>query len=176
MRRVLILLAGCAAVLAAAVPASAAGETGCSGFLWPLETELAWMKAAESEKVASGATLPAPPADKAIELALLPAAEVSFRAKPTSTPKPGDKDTFGGVVSFAGAAEAVHYQVTLSTNGWIDVVQNGAALEATGHTGSKDCDGLRKSVRFEVAPGPFSIQVSGVRKDSIRITLRPAAD
>jgi hypothetical protein len=120
--------------------------------------------------------LAAPPTDKAIELALKPAAEVSFPAKPTSTPKPEDKDAFGGVVTFEGAPEPAHYQITLSTHGWIDVVQNGTPLEATGHTGSKDCDGLRKSVRFEVAPGPFSIQVSGVRKDSIRIAVRPAAD
>lgn len=158
------------------MPGFAAGETGCSSFLWPLETELGWMKSPDSENVASGTTLAAPPKDKAIEIALKPVGDISFPTKPTSTPKPGDEDTFGGVVSFEGNAEPVHYQVTLSTNGWIDVVQNEASLEATGHTGSKDCDGLRKSVRFEVAPGPFSIQVSGVRKDSIRIVIRPAAD
>lgn len=176
MRKLLILLAGGAMLAASAIPGVAAGETGCSGFLWPLETERGWMTSADSEKVASGTTLAAPPADKAIEIALKPVGDISFPTKPTSTPKPGDKETFGGVVRFEGNAEPVHYQVTLSANGWIDVVQNDASLEATGHTGSKDCDGLRKSVRFEVAPGPFSIQVSGVRKDSIRIAIRPAAD
>lgn len=175
MRKLLlILIAGCGTLLA--MPAVAAGETGCDGFLWPLTTELSWMKGADSEKVVSGITLPAPPKGKAIELSLLPASQVSFAAKPTSTQKPEDKETFGGIVSFDGTPAAVHYQVTLSGNGWIDVVQNGASLEATGHTGSKDCDGIRKSVRFEVGPGPFALQVSGVHKESIRIAIRPAAD
>ena len=176
MRKLLILLASSAALAVSAAPGSAAGGPGCSDFLWPLETELSWMKSADSEKVASGTTLAAPPKDKAIEIALRPAGEVSFPARPTSTQKPEDKDAFAGVVSFEGNAEPIHYQVTLSANGWIDVVQNGAPLDATGHTGSKDCDGLRKSVRFEVAPGPFAIQVNGVRATSIRIAVRPAAD
>lgn len=176
MRTLLILLVSSTMLAASTAPGVAAGETGCSDFLWPLETELGWMRSTDSEKVASGRTLAAPPADKAIEIALKPAGEVPFPSKPTKTPKPGDTETFGGFVSFEGSAEAAHYQVTLSANGWIDVVQNGTPLEATGHTGSENCDSLRKSVRFEVAPGPFSIQVSGVRKGSIRITVRPAAD
>lgn len=177
MRRRAILLAACGAALLAlpAGPAAAAGASGCDGFLWPLATELAWMKAADSEKIASGATLAALPQDKAIELALLPAAQVSFPATPTSTPKPEDAEAFGGVVSIE-KPEAGHYQITLSGPGWIDVVQNGAPLEATGHTGSKDCDGIRKSVRFEVGEGPVAIQVSGVPKESIRIAVRPAVD
>lgn len=177
MRKFLTALVGACTLLAAlAAPAAAAGATGCDGFLWPLATELAWMKGADSEKVAPGATLAAIPNDKAIELSLLPASQVSFPTKPTSTPKPEDKETFGGIVSFAGTPDAIHYQVTLSGHGWIDVLQNGASLEATGHTGAHDCDGIRKSVRFEVGPGPFAIQVSGVREKSIRITIRPATD
>lgn len=176
MQRRLVLLAACGVFLAtAAPPARAASETGCN-FLWPLATELGWMQAAESEKVASGATLAAPPDDKAIELTLQPAAEVAFPIKPTSTPKAGDAKTFGGFVGFEGNSETAHLQVTLSGPSWVDVVQNGKALEATGHTGSKDCEGIRKSVRFEVAPGPYAIQVSGVPKPAIRITVRPAAD
>ena len=175
MRTFLILLAGCGALLAPAASAVAAGATGCEGFLWPLATELTWMKTATAENVASGATLASLPGDKAIELALVPVGEVSFPAKPTSTPKPEDARTFGGFVN-VGSLPTGHYQVTLSAHAWIDVIQGGKPLEATGHTGSKDCDGIRKSVRFEVGPGPFVIQVSGSAKDSIRIAVRPAAD
>lgn len=175
MRRLLILLASCGAMLAATGPAPAAGETGCSGFLWPLETELAWMKGADSEKVASGASLPAVPSDKAIELSLRPASEVTFPAKPTSTPKPEDAQTFGGLVTVEKPLTG-QVQVTISGHGWIDLIQNGAPLEAIGHTGSKDCDGIRKSVRFEVGPGPLVVQVSGLPKETIRIAIRPAAD
>ena len=57
------------------------------------------------------------------------------------------------------------YQVTLSSVGWVDVVQNGAALPVTGHTGMKDCAAIRKSVRFEIGSGPFSVQLSGIPQD-----------
>jgi len=176
MRKLLILLAGCGSVLCApAANAGAATAKGCEGFLWPLATELAWMKADTSENVASGATLAAPPADKAVALALLPASKVTFAAKPTSTQKPEDAEAFGGLVTF-NATPAAHVQVTLSAHGWIDVVQNGVPLEATGHTGSHDCDGIRKSVRFEIGPGPFSVQVSGMKKNIVKFAIRPAAD
>ncbi|MGE0024888.1 MAG: hypothetical protein AB7S70_14800 [Hyphomicrobium sp.] len=176
MRRLMLLPAALAMTIAcAAAPVRAADAKGCEGFLWPLATELAWMRAPESEKVASGASLAAVPADKAIEIGLEPVSKVTFPAPPTSTPKPDDAQTFGGVVTIAGIP-AGHYQVTIGAHGWIDIVQNGAALEATGHTGAKDCDVLGKSVRFEIADGPFTIQVSGVRKEQIRVAIRPAAD
>lgn len=175
MRKLLILLSGCSALLAAPLPALAAPGTGCDGFLWPLTKELAWMKGG-SEKVASGATLPAPPADKAIEVALQPASKVPFAVNPTSTPKPEDAEAFGGIVSFNKLPEAGHYQITLSGHGWIDVVQNGKPLEATAHTGAIECEWIRKSVRFEIGSGPFSVQVHGLHKDTVRFTLTPAAD
>jgi hypothetical protein len=133
------------------------------------------MKAADSETVKSGATLPAPPEDKAIALSLLPASQVSLPVKLTSTPKPEDAESFSGFVSFE-QMPAGHYQISLSSHGWIDVIQNGKPLEATGHTGSKDCADIRKSVRFEIEAGTFSLQVNGVRKDTIKIAVRPAAD
>jgi hypothetical protein len=176
MHKLLILLAGLSAALACpTTSAFAAGAVGCESFLWPLATELAWIRSADSEKAVSGAKLAQPPAGMALELALQPAANAAFAAKPTSTPKPEDADAFGGVVTF-DKIDPGHYQVTLSAHGWIDVVQNGAPLEATAHTGSTDCDAIRKSVRFEIGAGPFAVQVNGARKDSIRITIRPAAD
>ncbi|MDQ8699612.1 hypothetical protein [Hyphomicrobium sp. LHD-15] len=175
MRKYAFAVAACASLLAAAYPALAAKGTGCDGFLWPLTTEIAWLQTANSEKLASGSKLPAPPADKAIEVALLPASQVKFVTQPTSTPKPEDASAFGGVVNFDNI-EAGQYQVTLSVHGWIDVIQNGAALEAIGFTGSDNCDAIGKSVRFEIGSGPFSIQLNGIRKDTLKLTVRPAAD
>jgi hypothetical protein len=133
------------------------------------------MKAADSEQVASGATIAKVPADKAIALALSPVPEVKFPHQPMSTPKPEDAKAYGGFVTFE-SAEGGHMQVSLSTYGWIDVIQNGTPLESTGHSGSEGCDAIRKSVRFEIAPGPFSIQVSGVKANTIKFAIRPAAD
>ncbi|WP_334149606.1 hypothetical protein [Hyphomicrobium sp.] len=175
----IVLTAGLAAVPAYAQDAPAANAPAANAetceFLWPLETEMGWMRAAEAEKAASGATLARLPDDKAVELALKPTSEVAFPAKPTRTPKAGDAKTFGGFVNVE-TAEAAHVQVTLSAHAWIDVVQNGKPLEATAHTGAMGCPVARKSVRFEVGAGPLTIQLSGADTETIRIAVRPAAD
>lgn len=172
MQKLLIVIARCGILLAG--PVYAAGE-GCSDFLWPLETELSWMEAPDSEKVASGATIPALPKDKAIELALLPVAHASLPIKPTSTPKPENASTLAGFFVIS-SIEPGHYRVSISSHAWMDVVQNGRLLDATDHTGAKNCDGLRKSVRFEFGEGPLTLQINNAPKDSIRIAVRPAAD
>jgi hypothetical protein len=175
----IVLTAGLAAVPAYAQDAPAANAPAANAetceFLWPLETEMGWMRAAEAEKAASGATLARLPDDKAVELALKPTSEVAFPVKPTRTPKAGDAKTFGGFVNVE-TAEAAHVQVTLSAHAWIDVVQNGKPLEATAHTGAMGCPVARKSVRFEVGAGPLTIQLSGADTETIRIAVRPAAD
>ena len=165
-----------AALLLTASPTVAEdAKDGCSRFLWPLQTEMAWFAAPDVIPLKSGDTFAAPPADKAISLRLRPAESVELPATPTSSPKKDDGKRFAGVVQFKDIPEG-HYQIAISDHGWIDVVQDGKALEATGHTGAPDCKGLRKSVRFEIAPGPVAIQVYGARADTIRIAVRPAAD
>lgn len=181
MIHLLIRLAFCGMLLGAPLaavaepPAPAASGEGCDRFLWPLETERAWFKASESVVLASGDRYPAPPDDKAVTLRLKPAKEVTLAAEPTGTPKPEHAERFAGVAHFDGLPEG-HYQVALSDHGWIDVVQDGKALEATAHTGSPHCDALRKSVRFELGSGPFAVQVNAVSGETIRFAIRPAAD
>jgi len=173
----LSVLATCALLSSAALAAAAEpAATGCTSFLWPLETELAWMKAPDAEQADSGATIATLPAGKAIALALKPDSDVAFPVAPTRTPKTEDAAAaFGGVLTIGTVPEG-HYQVTISTHAWIDVIQNGKALEATSHTGGQGCDAIRKSVRFELASGPVTFEISGAPKEAIRIAVRPAAD
>lgn len=170
------ILASVALAVVLATPVLAEQKkVGCESFLWPLATEIALFRSNDAIAVGSGDTLPAPASDKAIALALKPAPEVQLPSKPTSTPKADDASKFAGFVSFT-KVEKGHYQVSMSGPGWIDVIQNGAPLEATGHTGSPECQDVRKSVRFEITEGPLTIQVHGVPKDSLKIAIRPAAD
>lgn len=159
--------------LLAPLKAHAAGTGGCESFAWPMKTELEWMKASDSEAVSSGATLAAPPA-KAIVLALQPSDSVTFEIAPTGKGKAEPGKGFGGVVKFEGVAEPGLYQVSLSGPGWIDVVQSGKALATEAHTGKSDCEGLRKSVRFNIGAGPFAVQLNGVPNDAIKISVRRA--
>jgi len=176
MRTGLVGIAACLMLATTTLSARAEQATGCDEFLWPLATEIAWFQADASEKAASGAKLAALPEGKAIALDLLPMPEATLPAKPTSTPKDGDAEKFGGVVTIESFPEPGAYQIAISASGWLDVVQNGTTLEAIAHTGSPQCNVLRKSVRFEIGAGPVSVQVSGVPKNSIRIAIRPAAD
>lgn len=162
----LALAAGCA---------SAAGTGGCESFAWPLTTELAWIKSGAVEPVAADAKLAALP-DKALSVSLKPQTEVKYIVAPEGKPKEAATAPYGALVEFPDVKKAGVHQVTLSSQGWIDVVQGGKALTAVAHTGKSDCDGVRKSVRFDIGPGPFFVQLSGVPADKITVVIRAASD
>jgi hypothetical protein len=161
-------------VMLVATPAAFADETGgCASFAWPITTELQWMKATDSKAVASGAKLPSPPA-RAIALLLEPMSAVSFPVAPTGKLKP-EGDVYGGVVIFDSPSSAPgSYQVTMQTGGWVDVIQDGKALKPTAHSGKSDCDGVRKTIRFNLDPGPFTVEFSNIKKDAIKFAIRQA--
>lgn len=170
MRRITALTI--VAMAAAPLPALAASTGGCESFDFPVATDLQWMKSADAEAVASDAKLTAPLA-RAMSVALKPVAEVVYTLTPEGKAKPGET-SFGAVVAFAGVPTPGLYQVSLSAKGWIDVIQNGTALKAVAHSGKSDCEGLRKSVRFELKDGPVTLQVSGVPVPAIKVTIRKA--
>jgi hypothetical protein len=170
-RGILTILAG-AAVLAVSSTAFAAETGGCGSFAWPLTTELQWMKAADSAAVASGTKLPAPPA-KAISFSLEPMNAVAFAVAPTGRLKPNG-DVYGGIVTFESAGGPGLYQISLQTGGWVDVVQNGKPLKTAAHSGKSDCDGIRKSVRFNIGAGPVTLEFSNMKNDTIKFAIRRA--
>jgi hypothetical protein len=162
-----------AAVLALNAPAFADDTGGCKSFSWPITTELKWIKASDVQTVASGAKLPPPP-EKAMALSLEPMSAVTFPVAPTARRKP-EGDAYGGVVNFDSPSSAPgSYQVSMDVAGWVDVVQEGKALKPTAHSGKTDCDGVRKSVRFSLDPGPFTLEFSNIKKDAIKFTVRQA--
>ena len=63
------------------------------------------------------------------------------------------------------------YQVTLSEEAWIDVVQDDRYARSVGSTGRGDCPGLRKSVRLDLAAAPFVLQISGVTSESVAVAV-----
>jgi hypothetical protein len=170
IKRSIRIAAGVAALL---MPASAyADETGgCHSFAWPVTTELQWLKAADSQPVSSGSTLKEPPS-KAIKLALLPMDKVAFPVAPTSRRKSNGGDRYGGFVTFDSVGQPGIYQVSLPMAGWVDVIQDGKAIKSAAHTGKMDCDGVRKSVRFDIGPGPVTVEISGIPESSAKFAIR----
>ncbi len=162
-----------ALALAAAVAVPAASAEDCSGFKWPLDTEIGWLHAGDDIALKSGDEIPEAPA-KAITLTLQPAKSVTMPVAPGVKPQAVSADSFSGWFNVAKGVKPGLYQVSLSTNGWIDVVQNGAVVPSKGFTGRQKCKAIHKSVRYEIGEGPFGIQISGAPTATVRLTINAA--
>jgi hypothetical protein len=158
--RPLIILAS----VAFATAAAAQEPVGCDKFKWPLDREKALLAAARP--VASGSEAQA----AAVKIALLPLAEARLPLPPTRNPKP---DTFAGYVRVPAPERAGTYRITLSQGGWIDAFQNEHEVKSGAFSGAAGCDGLRKSVKFELTTAPLLIEVSGVPMRDIAIAVTP---
>ena len=152
--------------------AHAEDAAGCKALAWPLDQERAAFASDKLESVGSGAAR-GPWKEQTLALKLAPQESVTFAVPTGGRRKPKGK-VFGGTLSFDAPAQAERYYVTLSSEGWIDVVQNGAGIKSDAHTSAKDCPGLRKSVRFPVGAFPIVLQLSGIPQDTIKIGIRPA--
>ena len=52
--------------------------------------------------------------------------------------------------AFKTAPKAGIYTVSLSAGGWIDLVQDGHSLKPKAFSGATDCDGIRKTMKYEL--------------------------
>ena len=160
------------ALIAFAASTRAEDAAGCNALAWPLDTERAAFASDKLDSVGSGAAR-GPWKEQAFALKLVPQESVSYAVAPGGKHPPKGK-VFGGTVSFDPPAQAERYYVTLSSEGWIDVVQNGAGIRSDAHTSAKECPGVPKSVRFPVVAFPIVLQLSGVPADTIKVGIRPA--
>ena len=64
-------------------------------------------------------------------------------------------------------ASAGSYSVVLGDAAWIDLVQGDKAQLSSGHDHGPPCSGIRKIVRFTLAPGRYSLRLSGMRVAAI---------
>ena len=165
--RVLVFLA---ATLIGATSALAAEEpSGCDKFKWPIERDRAALTAPDRAKLASGAEQAGLPAS-AITLSLVTPQEAKLPSPPERAPKDG---TFAGFTSIK-AAKAGLYTISLSAGAWVDLVQDGHFLKPVAFSGATDCDGIRKTMKYELSDKPFVLQVSGAKDNSLSISILPA--
>jgi hypothetical protein len=165
--RVLSLLA---TLLISATSALAAKEpSGCDKFKWPIERERAALSAPDHAKLATGSEQAALPSS-AITLGLVAPADAKLPSPPERAPKDG---TFAGFTSIK-TAKAGLYTISLSSGAWVDVVQDGHFLKPVAFSGATDCDGIRKTMKYELSAQPLVLQVSGARDNSLSIAILPA--
>jgi hypothetical protein len=164
--RVLAFLAmlslGATSALAAEEP------SGCDKFKWPIERDRAALTAPDHAKLATGSEQAVLPST-AIALGLVAPADARLPSPPERAPKDG---TFAGFTSIK-TAKAGLYTISLSTGAWVDVVQDGHFLKPVAFSGATDCDGIRKTMKYELSAQPFVLQVSGARENSVSIAILP---
>ncbi len=164
MKSVIIGLVACAI----AGPCLAQEPVGCDKFKWPLDKERATLNGTDLPKVVSGGrvTWPIP---WATIVALVPFADAKLPVAPERAPK--SPTSFAGFVQIAAPARAGTYKITLSSEGWIDVIQDGHAVKSVAFSGATGCDSVRKSVKFDLAAQPLTLELSGVPADTIRVVV-----
>jgi hypothetical protein len=160
-----------ALALLSTAPAFAAEEpSGCDKFKWNIDRERAALTAPDRVKLASGGELAALPST-GMTLALLAPAGAKLPSPPERAPKDG---TFAGFASIKSAPKAGVYTVSLSVGGWVDLVQDGHFLKPKAFSGATDCDGIRKTMKYELAASPLVLQVSGTREDAVSVAILPS--
>ncbi len=140
---------------------------GCDKFKWDVTRERAALAQANTPKVAPGgdltATLP-----QTVVLDLQPPADAKLPSPPERAPKPG---SFAGFATVKNIPASGVYSISLSAAAWIDVLQNGNFLKPKAFSGVTGCDGIRKTVKFDLVAGPAIIQVSSVSEPTIKIVI-----
>lgn len=160
-----------ALALLAAVPVRAAEEpSGCDKFKWNIDRERTALTAADRTRLTSGSELNALPSS-AVILGLVTPAAAKLPSPPERAPRDG---TFAGFTSVKTAPKAGVYTISLSAGGWVDVVQDGHLLKPRAFSGATDCEGIRKTVKYELSASPFVLQVSGAKEDAISIAILPS--
>jgi hypothetical protein len=158
-------------LLLASTSAFAAEEpSGCDKFKWPIDQARAALTAPDRAKLVSGSEQAAVPST-GITLALVAPADAKLPTPPERAPKDG---TFAGFTSFKTAPKAGLYTVSLSAGAWVDVVQDGHFLKPKAFSGATDCEGIRKTMKYELSASPFVLQVSSAKENAISIAIQPA--
>ena len=165
--RILALLA----VLSISATSALAAEepSGCDKFKWPVERDRAALTAPDRARLASGSEQAAIP-PSAITLALVAPQAAKLPSPPERAPKDG---TFAGFTSIK-AAKAGLYTISLSSGVWVDLIQDGHFLKPVAFSGATDCEGIRKTMKYQLSDKPFVLQISGAKDDSLSISILPA--
>ncbi len=151
--------------------ADAKDNPACDQFDWSIKRELQLFADPDLEMVFSGATLSSIP-EKGLVVELQPHGTLDLCAGPGARAEIGRRlrrAAFCRRMSRSGGA----YQVTLSGDAWIDLIQDGKAIALSAETINPNCSDARKSMRFRLEQGPLTVQVTGAASSQIRLAILP---
>lgn len=154
------------------VTSSLAAEepSGCDKFKWPIDKARAALTAPDRTKLTSGSEVASLPST-GFTLSLAAPDDAKLPTPPERTSKEG---TFAGFTKITTAPKAGLYTVSLSVGGWVDVVQDGHFLKPVAFSGATDCDGIRKTMKYQLSASPLVLQISGTKDNAISVAIQPA--
>ncbi len=158
-------------LLLSTTSAWAVDPVGCEQFKWPVTKERALLTTPGLPNLNSGVDAPTLP-PLAATLALKPEADAGLPKPSQRAQKPG---TFAGYLRL-GQIPAGTYAISVSDYAWIDVLQDGNYLKPTDSSGVSGCNGIRKTMKFSLAAGSTTVQISGVAADAIKLAVVPSSD
>ena len=79
---------------------------------------------------------------------------------PVAPEKPGGSVSYSGLFAFT-VPQAGNYTVALSTAAWIDVIEDGKALEPLSFGHGPECTTIRKMVVYPLKAGQHVLQIAG---------------
>lgn len=164
MKAAIVALVGCLI----AAPALAQEPAGCDKFKWPIDKERSLLTSKDVPTVASGGNL-ASPLPAAVTVTLVPFADAKLPTAPERAPRL--PTSFAGFIQIAAPGRDGIYKISLSSEAWIDVVQAGHVVKSQGFSGAIACEGIRKSVKFDLKAEPFAVQLSNVPANSIGVAI-----
>jgi hypothetical protein len=164
MKSILILFTVCIF----ATTALAQEPAGCDKFKWPIDKERSLLTSKDAPTVASGSKVVAP-LPVAVTVTLAPFADAKLPNTPERAPRL--PVSFAGFIQFAPPPSDGTYKVSLTSEAWIDVVQAGHLVKSSTFSGATACEGIRKSVKFDLKAEPFTVQLSNVANKSIGVAI-----
>ena len=139
-----------ALALLGAAPAFAAEEpSGCDKFKWNIDHERAALTSTDQRILASGT-------------------ELTYRATCKGRdPGPGRAGRGEAAVAARTWPEGRHARR-------LRELQDGHFLKPRAFSGATDCEGIRKTMKYELAASPFVLQISGTPEQAISIAILPS--
>jgi hypothetical protein len=104
---------------------------------------------------------------KGYEAALKRKGDVAFKVEPE---KPGGSVSYSGLFQFDVAKED-NYAIALGNAAWIDVLEDGKALEPLSFGHGPECTTIRKIVIYKLQPGPHTLQVAGSGAETVKLLV-----
>lgn len=86
--------------------------------------------------------------------------------------KPAAAGRFAGTLRFT-VKTAGSYRVSLGAAAWIDMIRSGKPVASTAHGHGGVCAPVKKRVDFTLAPGTYTLQLSGAERPVLGVFVGP---